>query len=48
MAYPNADIYHISNNGLELINYEDTEQYRLIKYFINNYRKMINELGLFG
>jgi predicted ATPase len=44
MAYPNADIYHISNNGLELINYEDTEQYRLSKYFINNYKRMIDEL----
>jgi predicted ATPase len=45
MAYPEADIYHVSVNGLELINYEDTEQYRLTKYFINNYRKMIDELG---
>ncbi len=45
MAYPDADIYHISDNGHELINYEDSEQYRLTKYFINNYRKMIDELG---
>ncbi len=44
MAYPDADIYHISHNGLELINYEDTEQYRLTKYFINNYKRMIDEL----
>ncbi len=46
MAYPDADIYCVTNNGLELINYEDSEQYKLTKYFINNYQKMINELGL--
>lgn len=44
MAYPDADIYHVSDSGLELVNYEDTEQYRLTKYFINNYKKMIDEL----
>lgn len=44
MAYPDADIYHVTDNGLELVNYEDTEQYRLTKYFINNYEKMIVEL----
>ncbi len=46
MAYPEADICQVSANGLELVNYEDTEQYRLTKYFINNYRKMIDELML--
>lgn len=46
MAYPGADIYHISDNGLELIGYEDTEQYRLTKHFINNYEKMLDGLKL--
>ncbi len=46
MAYPDADIYHVSHSGLELIDYEDTEQYGLTKYFINNYKKMLSELGL--
>jgi len=44
MAYPDADIYCVTNNGLQLINYEDTEQYKLTKYFINNYQKIIDEL----
>ncbi len=46
LAYPDADIYHVSDSGLKLTNYEDTEQYGLTKYFLNNYKKMINELGL--
>lgn len=44
MAYPGAAIYRVTNNGLQLTSYEDTEQYRLTKYFINNYQKMIDEL----
>lgn len=46
MAYPDAEIYVISDTGIELIDYEDTEQYKLTKYFINNYPKIISELGL--
>ncbi|PGH39708.1 MAG: AAA family ATPase [Candidatus Nephrothrix sp. EaCA] len=46
MAYPDADIYCVSENGLQLVNYEDTEQYKLTKYFMNNYQKMLGELGL--
>ncbi|MFV0419571.1 MAG: AAA family ATPase [Dysgonomonas sp.] len=46
MAYPNADIYYVADNGLNLINYEDTEQYKLTKYFINNYHSMVDDLGL--
>jgi len=46
MAYPDADIYCVAEDGLKLISYEDTEQYKLTKYFINNYRLMLNELGL--
>lgn len=46
MAYPNADIYVVSERRIELIDYESTEQYRLTKYFVNNYRKFLSELGL--
>lgn len=46
MAYPNADIYVVSETGIDLIDYESTEQYRLTKYFINNYRQFLSELGL--
>lgn len=46
MAYPDADIYSVSDEGLKLIKYEDTEQYKMTKYFINNYQRMISDLGL--
>ena len=45
-AYPDADIYSITGKEIQLIDYADTEQYKLTKYFINNYQKMISELGL--
>lgn len=44
LAYPGAEIYKITDNGLLLTNYEDTEQYKLTKYFITNYSQVINEL----
>lgn len=46
MAYPDAEIYTVTESGLQLINYEDTEQYKLTKYFINNHQKMLEHLGL--
>lgn len=46
MAYPDADIYQVSMDGIQLISYEDTEQYRLTKYFMNNRERMLQELGL--
>ena len=36
MAYPDADIYQVSSEGVHLVDYEDTEQYQLTKYFMNN------------
>lgn len=45
-AFPDSDIYSISNGEIHLIDYADTEQYKLTKYFINNYQKMISELAL--
>ncbi len=44
LAYPGADIYTITDNGLELIEYEQTEQYKLTKYFISNYRGVLKNL----
>lgn len=44
LAYPGAEIYKITDNGLVLTNYEDTEQYKLTKYFVTNYSQVINEL----
>lgn len=46
LAYPNAAIFCVSAEGLQLIKYENTEQYTMTKYFINNYTKMITDLGL--
>lgn len=44
LAYPGAEIYSVTDNGLELTKYEDTEQYILTKYFISNYPRVIDEL----
>ncbi|WP_164108704.1 MULTISPECIES: AAA family ATPase [Sphingobacterium] len=46
MAYPGADIYEVSSEGINLVDYEDTEQFRLTKYFMNNREKMLSDLGL--
>lgn len=45
MAYPDADIYQVSSEGVHLVDYEDTEQYQLTKYFMNNRNKMLTDLG---
>ena len=36
----------MTNSGLQLVSYEDTEQYKLTKYFIGNYHKVFRELGI--
>ncbi|MCD7900455.1 MAG: AAA family ATPase [Bacteroides sp.] len=46
LSYPDADIYYVSETGLQLTNYEDTEQYKLTKYFTNNYKEMIERLRI--
>jgi len=45
MAYPEADIFQVSEVGIKLIAYQDTEQYKLMKYFMNNHERMLCELG---
>jgi len=44
LAYPDAQIYQVTNNGLELTNYEDTEHYAITKSFLLNPERMLNEL----
>lgn len=46
LAYPDAEIYTVSEFGLQQVEYEETEQFKLYKYFLNNYQKMVAELGL--
>ena len=44
LAYPGAEIYTITDDGLVLTDYEDTEQYRLTRQFILNRETFIKEL----
>ena len=44
MAYPNADIYQLDETGINPIQYEQTEHYRITKYFLNNREDMLNKL----
>lgn len=44
LAYPRADIYLVTEDGLELVQYEDTEQYKQTRYFLNNHERMMAEL----
>lgn len=44
MAYPEADTYQLSESGIKLIVYQDTEQYKLMKYFMNNHEPILSEL----
>jgi predicted ATPase len=46
MAYPNADIYDITDGELRITKLEDTQHFFLTKYFMMNPKKMFNELGI--
>lgn len=46
MAYPGADIYHIDEAGARLTSLEETEHYRLTKYFLTHTEQMLHELGI--
>ncbi|MFT5873810.1 MAG: putative ATPase [Clostridium sp.] len=43
MAYPESTIYEIKDK-IEVVNYEETENYQIMKSFINNREKMLNIL----
>jgi len=36
LAYPNADIYQLDENGISIVEYENTEHYRITKSFLDN------------
>ncbi|UGT44209.1 AAA family ATPase [Nocardia yamanashiensis] len=44
MAYPDAWIYQIGENGCELVEYEDTEHYRVTRTFLDNPAKYLDML----
>ena len=44
MAHPDADIYQLTADGINLVNYVDTEHYKVTKSFFENPERMINIL----
>ncbi|MBP2637021.1 MAG: ATPase [Firmicutes bacterium] len=44
IGYPNARIIQISNDDIEVVNYEQTEHYIVMKRFINDRKKMLEVL----
>ncbi|HIF73612.1 MAG TPA: ATP-binding cassette domain-containing protein [Porticoccaceae bacterium] len=44
LSYPNATIYEIRDNGLEEVDYEDTDTFSVNKDFLNNYETMLEIL----
>jgi predicted ATPase len=44
MAYPDAVIYHLSPDGVERIEYEETEHYRVTRDFLLRPRRMLDVL----
>ncbi|MCO7125844.1 AAA family ATPase [Sporolactobacillus shoreicorticis] len=44
MAFPNADIYVMSDGGIKKTRYEDTEHYIVMSHFLANPQKMLHYL----
>ena len=44
MAFPGAQIYQFSENGIEAVTYKETEHYKLTKQFLENPERMLNYL----
>lgn len=44
MAYPNATIYQLSENGIRKVQYTDTEYYSVTKAFLNKHEDMLRTL----
>jgi len=44
IGYPNAKIIQISNNSIDIVEYEKTEHYIVTKEFINNRKRMLDIL----
>jgi predicted ATPase len=44
LAYPNAKIYQLDENGVNEIAYEDTKTFSITKNFLNNYKTTLRNL----
>jgi predicted ATPase len=44
LAYPRSKIVLFDGTGLSEVRYEDTEHYSITRYFLNNHRRMVDEL----
>lgn len=44
LSYPNATILEIRDNGLEEVEFEDTDTFAISKQYLNNYRSMLDIL----
>ncbi len=44
MAFPDAEIFEFSENGIKRVNYRDTEHYKITKQFLDNPEKMLHYL----
>ncbi len=43
MAYPGADLVRIDASGMTRVSYEETEQYRVMRHFMLDYRAALRE-----
>lgn len=46
IAYPNATIYEIDDNQIKQVEYSQSTNYMVTKYFLENYKKMLNDIGI--
>jgi len=44
MAYPDSIIYNLKSDGIEILSLEETDHYVIMKEFVNNKEKMLNQL----
>lgn len=44
LAFPEAAVMQLSENGIEKVSYKDTEHYRVTRRFLENPEKMIKYL----
>lgn len=44
LSYPGALILEVDENGFHQVDYEETDQYQLTRYFLDNYRTMLDEI----
>ncbi|CPR21471.1 hypothetical protein BN1221_04905c [Brenneria goodwinii] len=44
LSYPNARIYQFDETGVARVDYEETECFRLMRDFLNNYDRRLQQL----